>query len=450
MSRPPFWVEVLLATVAGAVAFVLVALGCAAARDRVPGVVVGLLLLLVVLAVARFAGILYALPVGVVSVQAFDWYFLPPLRILSAATVFVLVLFLAVSVIVGAFTTRAVQRAVAAEKARGLLAGEQAALRRVATLVARGVAPAEVFAAVAEIGQVLHARAAAVVRYEPDGASTVVAAWPAGATVPVDGGARAPITVDGRPWGVAVVHLAGGPVPGARDLIANFTDLVATAISNAQVRAELTASRARIVTSADEARRRLERDLHDGIQQRLVALALSVRAAQLDGDVPVRAIQGDLTYVVDGLNEALDELRVIARGLHPAILSEAGLGPAVRALARRSPVPVALDVDLAERPDEAIEAAAYYVVSEMLANVAKHAQASTAAVRIELLDGHLELRVSDDGVGGADPGRGSGMVGLNDRVEALGGRMVVVSPVGCGTDVHVRLPVLSPVAVRTG
>ncbi|GAA4452142.1 histidine kinase [Phytohabitans houttuyneae] len=446
MVRPPFWVEVVLATVAGAVAFVLAALACTAARDRLPGAAVALLLLLAVLAVARFAGILYALPVGVVSVQAFDWYYLPPLRVLDAATVFVLALFLAVSVIVGGFATRAARRAVAAQRAHGLLAGEQAALRRVATLVARGVPPAEVFAAVAEeVRQVLGAEAAAVVRHEPGGAATVVAvrgsAWDgAGPAV------EAPITVDGRTWGAARVRLPAAPDRGAEDRIAHFTDLVATAISNADARTALTASRARLVTSADVARRRLERDLHDGVQQRLVTLALSVRAAESDPDAPVSAIQDDLSRIVDGLNETLDELRTIARGLHPAILSEAGLGPAVRTLARRSPIPVALDVDMATRPDPAIEAAAYYVVAELLANVAKHAKATTVAVRIKLRDGHLDLRVIDDGAGGADPGRGSGLVGLDDRVEALGGRMLVASPPGQGTDVSVRLPALSPVA----
>jgi signal transduction histidine kinase len=476
-----------LALAAGVAAFVLAAILCAAARDHVPTILLGLLLLVAVLAVARLAGILYALPVGVVTVQAFDWYFLPPLRELDAATVFMLGLFLVMSVIVGAVTTQAGRRAVASDQARGVLADEQAALRRLATLVARGGKPGEAFAAVAqEIGQVLAAEVACVLRYEANGTATVVAAWgdarswPIGSNWPSEGesvtarvlrtrraarmdsyreasgaiaalarglgrtsGVGAPIIIDDRLWGLVVVNLpAGCPVPPAvEERIANFTDLVATAISNAETRAELIASRARVVASADETRRRLERDLHDGIQQRLVSLALKARVAQRSTPQLSDEVHGELSLIADGLNTALDELREISRGIHPAILSAAGLGPALKALARRSPVPIGLDLNFS-RPEAPIEAAAYYVVTEAVTNTAKHAQASVVEVCVRGHSDELTITIHDDGIGGADPSRGSGIIGLKDRVEALGGRISVVSPSGGGTDIYVRLPTM--------
>ncbi|MGR6918514.1 CHASE3 domain-containing protein [[Actinomadura] parvosata] len=207
-------------------------------------------------------------------------------------------------------------------------------------------------------------------------------------------------------------------------------------------RSELAASRSRIVASADQARRRIERDLHDGIQQRLVSLVLEVRAIQAtsppDRPEPAEA----LDRLADALGEAVDELREISRGIHPAILSEAGLGPALKALARRSPVPVELDVDVPGRLPEPVEVAAYYVVSEALTNTAKHARASVATVRARLEDGRLRLRVRDDGAGGATTsGSGSGLLGLADRVEALGGTVRVDSPPGQGTTLDAGLPV---------
>ncbi|MGW3349270.1 CHASE3 domain-containing protein [Nonomuraea rubra] len=206
-------------------------------------------------------------------------------------------------------------------------------------------------------------------------------------------------------------------------------------------REELAASRSRIVTSADQARRRIERDLHDGIQQRLVSLVLDVRTTQatLPPDRPDLA--EPLDRLADGLGEAVDELREISRGIHPAILSEAGLGPALKTLARRSPVPVELDVNVPGRLPEPVEVAAYYVVSEALTNTAKHAQAAIVTVRACLEEGTLRLRVSDDGVGGATSGTGSGLLGLADRVEALGGTVTVDSPPAQGTTLHADLPV---------
>ena len=207
-----------------------------------------------------------------------------------------------------------------------------------------------------------------------------------------------------------------------------FTELIATAIANAETRAELAASRARIVATADATRRRIERDLHDGAQQQLVSLALELRAAQAALPSELGEQRAELSRVVEGLTAVLDELREISSGIHPAILSEGGLAPALKTLARRSPIPVQLDVRVEGRLPESVEVAAYYVVSEMLTNAAKHAHASSVQVDVAGADGVLRVSVRDDGVGGADPARGSGLVGLRDRVEALGGTIAVDSP----------------------
>ena len=211
-------------------------------------------------------------------------------------------------------------------------------------------------------------------------------------------------------------------------------------MSNAQTRSELIASRARIVAAADQTRRRLERDLHDGIQQRLVSLALKARASEAMTARPADQIRGELSLLADGLGTALDELREISHGIHPAVLSEAGLGPALKALARRSAVPVEVDLNLGPRLAEPLEAAGYYVASEALANAAKHARASVIEVRANGRDGALALSIRDDGIGGADPGRGSGIIGLKDRVEALGGTISVLSPPAAERPLRVRLP----------
>jgi signal transduction histidine kinase len=253
--------------------------------------------------------------------------------------------------------------------------------------------------------------------------------------------AGAPIIVDGAVWGLVTIASTDGPIPdGAEARLAEFTELVGTAIANTQSRSELSASRARIVAAADETRRRLERDLHDGIQQRLVSLALKARTIEMMTPQPTGEIQGGLSLLADGLGTALDELREISHGIHPAILSEAGLGPALEALARRSAVPVELDLNLGPRLGEHVEAAGYYIASEAITNVAKHAQASVIDMCVDGRDGALTLSVSDDGIGGADPSRGSGIIGLKDRVEALGGTVSVLSPPGHGTALHVQLP----------
>jgi signal transduction histidine kinase len=369
----------------------------------------------------------------------------------------------------------------------GRLIEEQASLRRVATLVARGTRPADVFAAVAEeVGRVIEVDSTSVVRYEADGTATVVAIsgenilTPVGSNWTLDGesvaarvfrtgrparmnsfdgaagvlaelarelGRRsavgAPIIVDDRLWGAAVANSVTGVLPAdAEDRLAKFAELVAMGISNAEARTELNASRARVVAAADETRRRIERDLHDGIQQRLVAIALQARVTAMN---PSDEIQGGLTVLADQLTAALDELREISRGIHPAILSEAGLGAALKTLARRSAVPIALDLDLDSRLEEPIEVASYYIASEALTNTVKHAQASFVELHVDCHDGALTLAIRDDGIGGADPGGGSGLIGLQDRVEALGGTISVTSPPGQGTLLRVVLPADSSV-----
>ena len=206
-------------------------------------------------------------------------------------------------------------------------------------------------------------------------------------------------------------------------------------------REELAASRTRVVAAADQARRRIERDLHDGTQQRLVSLVLDLRAAQAAVPPELPGLRAQLARVADGLTGALEDLRELSRGIHPAVLSEGGLAPALKALARRSAVPVELEVEVPARLAEPVEVAAYYVVSEALANTAKHANASVIHVRVQAGDDRLQLSVRDDGVGGATPGRGSGLVGLTDRVQALGGTITIHSPAGQGTRLQIDLPV---------
>jgi signal transduction histidine kinase len=207
-------------------------------------------------------------------------------------------------------------------------------------------------------------------------------------------------------------------------------------------RDELLASRKRIVAAADLSRRRIERDLHDGIQQRLVSILLELRTAEAGVPMQVTRVKSQLAAVTDALTDALDDLRELSRGIHPAILSE-GLGPALKALARRSPVPVEVEVDLPARLPESVEVGAYYVVSEALSNTAKHAQASFVHVELWMSNGTLQLSVHDDGVGGADPSRGSGLTGLVDRVQALGGAISVASQTGRGTTLTATLPTSS-------
>ena len=253
-----------------------------------------------------------------------------------------------------------------------------------------------------------------------------------------------PITVDGRIWGLAVAETSGsGPMPPeSEQRIGDFADLVATAIANAATRAELVASRARIVTAADNARRRVERDLHDGAQQRLVSLALQMRLIQSTLPTECGVVGEQLLRVVDAIAGILSDLQEISRGMHPAILSKGGLGPALKSLASRSSVPADIDLDIDQRLPESIEVGAYYVVAEALTNVAKHARASKVNVHAVIRDAKLCMLIRDDGSGGADAGSGSGLIGLIDRVETLGGHLQIDSPAGVGTTLHVTVPLL--------
>ncbi|HJV15278.1 MAG TPA: GAF domain-containing protein [Propionibacteriaceae bacterium] len=379
----------------------------------------------------------------------------------------------------------AVESAEAREELRRI-AEEQAALRRVATLVARGVEPDAVFEAVTEeIHALFQADATALIRFEANRDATFLSGrgWsgqrlPGSRFQPLPGFALAsiqetgrvaryriddsattslpeqlrqegmrylldaPITVEGHLWGAINVASRREPLP--RDIeqrIVDFTELVATAIANADARTKLTQSRARIVATADATRRRIERDLHDGAQQQLVSLALELRLAQESVPAELPALRDGIGQVADGLTAVLEELREISRGIHPAILSEGGLGPALRTLARRSPIPVELDIRADSRYPASVEVAAYYVVSEALTNTAKHANASHADVVVWQANSTLRLRVSDAGVGGAQPQQGTGLTGLRDRVEALGGSIEVTSPAGQGTVLDVFLPI---------
>jgi signal transduction histidine kinase len=241
-------------------------------------------------------------------------------------------------------------------------------------------------------------------------------------------------------------RLAGGdlsarvPPTGVGEIGALQRSFNTMAASLEHSRAELAASRARIVAAADQMRRRIERDLHDGVQQRLVSLGLEVRGVQASVPPELAGLRGELDQLVESLGGAVDELRELSRGIHPAILSEGGLGPALRVLARRSAVPVEVEAPLLARLPEPVEVAAYYVVSEALTNAAKHARASVVQVEARTADGRLRLRVRDDGVGGAEVGSGSGLIGLADRVQALGGTITITSPEGRGTTLEVELP----------
>jgi signal transduction histidine kinase len=369
----------------------------------------------------------------------------------------VLGVFLVVTLMANALA--GVVRARAAEADR--TAERQAALRRVATAVAQGVPPGDVFSTVTtELARALRAQHAALFRYEPDGTAVLVAVRDESGGRPMSVGAHfslegdnvatrvlregriAPIVVDGQEWGVAAVSSSRAQPfpPDTEARLTDFARLVAMAIANAQARSDLTASRARIVTAADDARRRLERDLHDGAQQRLVALALKARMTELSLPADQNETKGQLAELVQGLRDVSEELRAISRGIHPAILSKGGLGPALRSLAGRSVVPVELDVDVPGRLPDRVEVAAYYVVAEALTNTARHAHAAEVTVSVKAADGHLDLMISDDGAGGADPTNGSGLIGLVDRVAAVGGHLWVTSPAGVGTSLAATIP----------
>ncbi|MEV6927274.1 HAMP domain-containing protein [Dactylosporangium sp. NPDC051485] len=372
----------------------------------------------------------------------------------------------------------------------------QAALRRVATRIAQGASPAEALdAVVVELGRLVGTDGAHIVRFD-DGEGTVLAAWAAegipaqvGARLPLDGdsvsarvyrtgrparmddyaeaagplAARmrehnvraavgAPIIVEGRLWGVvtATVHGEQPLAAEAEERVADYTELVATTIANAQTRADLAASRARVVVAADQVRRRIERHLHDAIQQQLIAVHIGLGAAQEGVPPDLPHVRQGVASATERLGEVLDQLREMSRGIHPAILTDRGLGAALKTLARRSGVPAQVELDLSRRLPEPVEVAAYYIAVETLDNAAKHADATFVRIEAADSDRAVRLSVSDDGAGGADPERGSGLLSLADRVHALGGSLVVTSPPGGGTRVEAELPLDSvPLAAAT-
>jgi len=364
----------------------------------------------------------------------------------------------------------------------GRVANEHKALRRVATLVASEASPERIFTSVSEeCARVLQVNATAVLRYVGDGTAEMVGrhnrdsadVLPLGARLPMDDDsalaqvartsapariddwagstaaerfrfgyrstAAAPIVVSGVLWGAVAIASETTLPPDAENRLGAFAELVSLGVASAQARADLIASRARLVKAGDDQRRRLERNLHDGAQSRLVSVALQLRVARASLTARPDAVAGLLEEAARELDAGLTELREIARGLHPAMLVDHGLARALEALVERLPTPVDLDVP-AERLPEVLEATAYYIAAEALTNVAKHAQATRAAVTVVRDGGVLRCTVSDDGRGGADPAGGTGLLGLRDRAEAVGGTLSFVSPPGRGTTIVAALP----------
>ncbi|MDT5016536.1 MAG: hypothetical protein QOD39_2696 [Mycobacterium sp.] len=471
-------------------------------EKMVPETTFGVLFLLGVLVVS--AGWGFGLAVTTTIVSAFVYAFVHlgsdghifPITDADWVTIIIFVpIALLANVLAGQARLRAAEanrRREEAETSRDelrVLADQQAALRTIATLVARGVVPSDVFSKVTEqLARCLGVTHATLVRYEADGGAVLLASHDdrgpqkqmpvgtrfsfAGETVPamvfrtgraarrdshenapspevqyihefgLHSGVGVPIVVGGRLWGAAIVGSSRSePLPpDAEARVGDFADLVATAIANADARTELTASRARIVTASDAARRRFERDLHDGAQQRLVSLGLQLRTAEASLPIEWQALRKQVSDIVTGLKGLSEDLQEISRGIHPAILSRGGLGPALKTLARRSTVPVELRLGIDKRLPESVEVAAYYVVAEALTNAAKYAQASVVGLSADVDCANLSLSITDDGVGGADSHNGSGLVGLVDRVEALGGQLTISSVAGSGTSLRATIP----------
>jgi signal transduction histidine kinase len=367
---------------------------------------------------------------------------------------------------------------------------EQDALRRVALMVAEGSdTPAILDAVCRQTALVLGATSVNLARFTPDEMNLTLAGWsvrdthvPIGTRLPLDGEtinmvirrtaapARvddyaaiggelaalirrrgitcevgAPVIIQGQLVGALIAgwDTSTPPPPGTEDRLARFAELMATAVASVQARADLARSRARLVATADEARRRIERDLHDGIQQRLVSLGLDLGLLVQQVQTKDPRLAEQLHRAIDDIDEAVDEVREIARGVHPALLTQAGLEGAVRTLARRTPIETVVQVSVPGRASPSTEIAAYYLVAEALANAVKHAHASTVRIAVTVRGRRLRVSVRDDGVGGATLDAGSGLAGLVDRVEALGGRFSIRSPEGRGTTVAAELPLVA-------
>ena len=480
-ARPLGWgIVVALGFIVGEIAFVLFM------KRTAPDNSYGAIFLLGVLVVAAGWNFGLAVATSLASAVVYVYFHVEDGDSLVPA----FLIFLPLALLASVLASQARLRAAESEERRreaAALARQQSALRKVATLVARGTDPTDVYpVAVAELARGLDVDHVTLTVFDDDQcvvlAARDIAGKPhlaVGERFPLDGdslnsrvrssgkpariddyaavngpiaerlrelglrsGVGCPVTVDGGVRGALIVgSVRDRPMPPeTEDRIGDFADLVATAIGNAETRTELQASRARIVAAADQARRGIERDLHDGAQQRIVSLGLGLRALEAslpDGDAAVRK---QVDNLINGMADLYTELQELSRGIHPAILSKGGLGPAVKTLARRSPVPVVLELAADRRFPESVEVAAYYVVAEALTNVAKHSGASEVAIRV-LLDGDdLLLAVADNGAGGAVSGGGSGLLGLRDRVEAVSGRLEVTSAAGAGTTVRARIP----------
>jgi signal transduction histidine kinase len=488
-SPPPLWQGLVAAAALIGVETVAVIL----LKQLAPTMAFGTVYLLGVLLVGTVWGFGLAAVTALASALAFDycrsW---PDGLVLGQLQNWVVAgVFFVVALLCNSLAGLARASAIEAERRRheaDLAARQQAALRRVATLVARNVAPSEVFSAVvAELAHCLDVQNASLYRYEPDGTAVLLAAadepglqnMPVGEHFSPEGeniaalvrrsgrvarmdshdhasgsaaaliralgltsGVGAPIMAGSQVWGAAIAGSSRSDAfpPSAEQRVSDFADLITIAIANANARAELRASRARIVTVADDARRHFERDLHDGAQQRLVSLGLQLRLAEESLPPEEATLRAQISDVVTGLVGVSDELREIARGIHPAILSKGGLGPTLKTLARRSAVPVELDVVVPRRLPDHVELAGYYLVAEALTNVAKHAHASLVQLAVKADDDKLYLSIRDDGIGGADARKGSGLIGLVDRVEALGGQIAIASRLGDGTSLVVNIP----------
>ena len=496
-SRPPLWLGIV---VAGALLVVEASVVDLLTHIAAHGPF-GLVVLLGVLVISAGWGTGLAVVMTLASAAVYVYFHVGAsggLLTANVAEVVAIAVFLPIAALAAALVGQARARALEAEGRRheanraaqraSELAQQQASLRRVATLVARGAPAGEVFRAVAdEVAYAIDVVNTCLLRFEPDGSGALVAAhneaglkaMPVGARLDLEGdnvaamvlstgqparmnthedaagpaaalirdlgyrsGVGVPVIVDGRLWGTAIVGSSSKqpPPPDTESRLRGFAELVATAIANADARAELMASRARIVAAADDARRRFERDLHDGAQQRLVSLGLMLRAVEDSIPSHLPAVKEQVSDIIAGLLAANEELRQLSHGLHPAILSRGGLRPAIRNLARRSAVPVELDLDVERRLPERVEVATYYVAAEALTNAAKHAHASTVTLSMAADACGVRLSVQDDGVGGADLGNGSGLIGLKDRVEALGGRMQISSINQHGTTLIAEMP----------
>jgi len=487
VRRLPLGAGIALGFAAGLASFTVVSVVLAAAESDAVAVVLGVALVAAVIAAARSFGVVYATPMAIGALVAYDWFQFPPTHpheVPASGDLAALFAYIAVATLVGALAVHSGRRANVSEEARSELAAEQAALRRVATLVAEGVEPEELFAAVAyELGELLGVDATHLGRYGLAGTTTVGSWSRSGDALPTESGLEgdnvsalvlgtgrparidsyehasgalaatlrdlgfrssvgAPIVVDGRLWGVVVASSKDErPLPADSEArIEEFTELVATAIANVQARTELAASRARLVAAADDERRRVVRDLHDGAQQRLVHTVITLKLARRalahgNGDGEGERLLGQ---ALDEAQRANVELRELAHGILPAVLTRGGLRAGVDALASRMPVPVEVAVSVGRLPT-AIEATAYFVVAEALTNVAKHARAHRAVVAADVANGSLTVTVRDDGVGGARKD-GSGMLGIADRLAALNGRLRIETPDGGGTLVAATIP----------